>query len=266
MKTRVARCGHEVPVHPGKQRRACDDCLAAIGMAAQTCQITCAGCEKHVQVGSSRQRYCTKPCQIATNARKKSERLALVRASSQKTCKGCGDSLVGRRPDVLWCSRRCHDVARGQRLPERLAPRQCALPECMAEFQPKMTKQRCCSEKHGKLLCHRERRADGREKTPEWDDARRDHYHRRRALKRQASTGEPVRLAEIRERDRNCCHLCGKRVSDKPWPHPLSPSLDHVVPLTKGGSHDPANVKLAHLRCNTAKGNRGGGEQLLLIG
>lgn len=235
-------------------------------MAAQTWQITCAGCEKHVQVGCPRQRYCTKPCQIATNASKKSERLALVRASSQKTCKGCGDSLAGRRPDVLWCSRRCHDVARGQRLPERLAPRQCAVLECTVEFQPKMTKQRCCCEKHGKLLCNRERRAAGLETREPWSDRRRDAYHRRRALKKQAATGEPVSLNYIRERDRDRCHLCRKRVGKKAWPHPLSPSLDHVVPLTKGGAHDPANVRLAHLVCNTAKGNRGGGEQLLLIG
>jgi 5-methylcytosine-specific restriction endonuclease McrA len=72
---------------------------------------------------------------------------------------------------------------------------------------------------------------------------------------------------EIAERDRWKCRLCGKRVMrSRPWPDPLSPSLDHIVPLTKGGAHDPSNVQLAHLRCNTAKGNRGGGEQLMLIG
>lgn len=42
--------------------------------------------------------------------------------------------------------------------------------------------------------------------------------------------------------------------------------MDHVIPLTKGGNHELANVRLAHLRCNVSKGNRGGNEQLLLIG
>lgn len=127
------------------------------------------------------------------------------------------------------------------------------------EFQPKKLGQRTCSEAHGKKLW-------GRENPAPWSDRRRDNYHRRRALKKGATTGRPVVLAEIRERDGNRCHLCGDRVSAKAWPHPLSASLDHVVPLTKGGAHDPDNVKLAHLACNTAKGNRGGNEQLLLIG
>ena len=30
-------------------------------------------------------------------------------------------------------------------------------------------------------------------------------------------------------------------------------SLDHVVPRSKGGSNDPANLKLAHVWCNTMR-------------
>ncbi|MFF7191782.1 HNH endonuclease [Streptomyces sp. NPDC008222] len=100
-----------------------------------------------------------------------------------------------------------------------------------------------------------------------WNDKRRDNYHRRRAQKKATSTGDPVLLADIAERDGWRCHICGKAVNSKlKWPHVKSASLDHLVPLSKGGAHDPANVRLAHLGCNSAKGNRGGGEQLLLIG
>ncbi|KNX39497.1 hypothetical protein VV01_14575 [Luteipulveratus halotolerans] len=71
----------------------------------------------------------------------------------------------------------------------------------------------------------------------------------------------------IAKRDGFKCGLCGRRVAmDLVWPHPMSPSLDHVVPLSEGGDHAPANVQLAHLRCNVSKGARGGGEQLALIG
>lgn len=39
--------------------------------------------------------------------------------------------------------------------------------------------------------------------------------------------------------------------------HPLSFTLDHAVPLTKGGSLlDPANARSMHRRCNSAKGAR----------
>jgi hypothetical protein len=166
-----------------------------------------------------------------------------------------------------FCSARCWAINSGAIRALPLPLRACALPGCGLEFQPKSERQRCCSEKHGKLLYNRESRADGRQKPGPWTDARRDQYHRRRAQKVAASTGEPVILAWIADRDHWRCHICKTRVGKKiAWPHVRSASLDHVVPLSKGGAHDPSNVRLAHLGCNSAKGNRGGGEQLLLIG
>lgn len=39
-------------------------------------------------------------------------------------------------------------------------------------------------------------------------------------------------------------------------PDPLSPSVDHVVPRSRGGADAPENVALAHLVCNIRKGVR----------
>lgn len=33
-------------------------------------------------------------------------------------------------------------------------------------------------------------------------------------------------------------------------------SIDHIRPLSKGGTHTWDNVQLAHLKCNIKKGNR----------
>lgn len=78
---------------------------------------------------------------------------------------------------------------------------------------------------------------------------------------------ERVNPHDIYERDGWRCHICRRSVlRDKAWPHPRSPSIDHLIPLTRGGAHEPTNVKAACLRCNVSKGNRGGNEQLLLIG
>jgi 5-methylcytosine-specific restriction endonuclease McrA len=125
--------------------------------------------------------------------------------------------------------------------------------------------QRFCSNRCGHRWHRREVEA---KKTPEerWSDRRRANHQKRRAAKKAAAVGALVLLADIRERDGGRCKICGGLVNGKPWPHPLSASLDHIVPLSKGGSHDPANVQLAHLRCNISKGNRGGGEQLRLVG
>jgi len=49
------------------------------------------------------------------------------------------------------------------------------------------------------------------------------------------------------DRDRGICHICEEAVEI------TDAQMDHVIPLSRGGSHDPMNVKLAHGRCNARK-------------
>lgn len=53
------------------------------------------------------------------------------------------------------------------------------------------------------------------------------------------------------------CHLCGGACSLSVSPrHPLYLTLDHVVPRSLGGDDTIANLRPAHLRCNTSRGAR----------
>lgn len=71
---------------------------------------------------------------------------------------------------------------------------------------------------------------------------------------------------EIFERDGWRCGVCRRKVRRKlKHPHPMSASLDHIIPLADGGEHVRTNVQCAHLRCNIEKLHTGPG-QLLLIG
>lgn len=80
---------------------------------------------------------------------------------------------------------------------------------------------------------------------------------RRDARKRGAATAVPVRRADIYERDSWKCGICGEAIDrDVKYPAPGSPSLDHILPLALGGSHDPSNLQAAHLHCNVSKGAR----------
>lgn len=94
----------------------------------------------------------------------------------------------------------------------------------------------------------------------------RNSMHRRRALLA-GTESERIDYNEIFERDRWICGLCRKRVDKKlAWPHPMSKSLDHVIPIARHGAHVKANVQLAHLHCNLSKQDRCYGEQLMLFG
>lgn len=168
----------------------------------------------------------------------------------------------------------CRECRKGQPAPygkrgmrdRTLAARRRTCENCGDEFVAASKKGRFCSNKCANSARNAARRLPEAERKA----AQRERYaakcRRRRALKRGAKA-EPYTLSEIAERDRYRCGECRKRVAMKrPYPHPSSPSIDHVVPITQGGDDTKANIRLTHLRCNISRGNRGGREQLGLIG
>ncbi|WP_251421130.1 MULTISPECIES: HNH endonuclease [Lactococcus] len=56
----------------------------------------------------------------------------------------------------------------------------------------------------------------------------------------------------------NTCGICGKPIDKKlKAPHPLSPVVDHVVPINKGGHPSSMeNLQLAHWTCNRQKSDK----------
>ena len=56
----------------------------------------------------------------------------------------------------------------------------------------------------------------------------------------------------------NICGICGNPV-DKTltFPHPMSPCIDHIIPVAKGGHpSDISNLQLTHWTCNRAKSDK----------
>lgn len=73
-----------------------------------------------------------------------------------------------------------------------------------------------------------------------------------------------ISLEKLSRRDNGICWLCGRYVD---WMDievrdgtkiagDMYPSIDHVVPISKGGKHSWDNIKLAHRICNTLKGDK----------
>jgi len=77
---------------------------------------------------------------------------------------------------------------------------------------------------------------------------------------------EPYTDIYIYERDGWICQICGRKINKRlKRHHPYSKSIDHIIPLSKGGADAPINLQATHLRCNQGKYIKGGG-QLRLIG
>lgn len=84
---------------------------------------------------------------------------------------------------------------------------------------------------------------------------------RRRAKVNAVLIDKDISVSGLYKRDKGVCYLCGGRCDLNDYQIRRGtfiagdsyPSIDHVVPLAKGGVHAWDNVKLAHRRCNYLK-------------
>lgn len=71
-----------------------------------------------------------------------------------------------------------------------------------------------------------------------------------------------ITLQGLFNRDGGICYLCGGKCdwsdkdSDTDSVGRRYPTIDHVVPVKRGGLHSWSNIKLAHMGCNSAKGEK----------
>ncbi|GAA1766101.1 HNH endonuclease [Streptomonospora arabica] len=77
---------------------------------------------------------------------------------------------------------------------------------------------------------------------------------------RRGRSGRPLARAKARlkREGSNVCWSCGKPIDlSLDVRHPMSWTLDHATPLSRGGDPlDPSNHREAHRRCNSIRGNR----------
>lgn len=73
-------------------------------------------------------------------------------------------------------------------------------------------------------------------------------------VRRKERTNE--QRVKIFERDGWICQLCGRPVERGVSVHqsPFAPTIDHIIPLSKGGKDSVANCQTAHYICNLRKG------------
>lgn len=196
--------------------------------------IVCAGpCGRLIWRG----RGCLPEGQAMCNACRR----ALPPRPKSRTCSVCGASFT-RMPGNQ--SRTCSSACAIERMRKALGkPRQCR--DCSVPMLSHMPTPRCpdCVRERNRIKCQRRRDA-GRGRT-KYDG---------------------LTIFDLGDRDGWRCHLCRHRVRrDLAYPHPRSPSFDHLVPVSDGGEDRRENLRLAHLGCNSSRG-AGGTVQLMLVG
>ena len=94
------------------------------------------------------------------------------------------------------------------------------------------------------------------------DNKRRDFNRRMKLMS--AMVDKDITVEGLYRRDSGTCYLCGRKCNFEDYTvrdgafiaGDWYPSIDHVIPLAKGGLHSWDNVMLAHRRCNSEKSDK----------
>lgn len=170
-----------------------------------------------------------------------------------RECLTCQTNFIaeGRRKLALYCTPHCQSVANWARVkadPVRLERTRASLRGRYVVG----TKAKSCDDCGASFIGTPGRRFCTPQHATRYH--RKVYRDRKSATRRGAPRATPVRRADVFERDGWICGLCHALVERRRhFPDPLSASLDHIIPVSRGGEHKPENVQLAHLICNSRK-------------
>lgn len=197
-------------------------------------------------------KYCSKQCRVEYKRLHPDKRVCDYSPVYFAQCKVCGKWFRKRGPSAI-----CSDVCRRRSYiayidKKRVSSRtiQCVI--CGVEFSRLYKNDKTvCSDKCG---------------VEQQKNIRRDHRHKRRAAIHSAGY-ERFNAEEIFARDRWKCNACGVKTpkARRGTTHPNAPELDHILPISVGGSHTRQNTQLLCRQCNSTKGNGSLQDQLRLL-
>jgi len=189
-------------------------------------------------------------------------------------CKACGyEFIIGERASrvtrVIKC-KRCYDRERRRKAKEKAklnAVRNLVgiIRKRIAFLEDTESRKRTCKVcgkefimyrgQTGTILCSPECVSQNKK------EYKRDQWHKRRAIYKDSA--DTITIRELYDRDNGTCYLCGAQCDYEDMSIDNGtytagaryPSIDHIQPLSKGGTHTWDNVKLACCLCNSLKGD-----------
>lgn len=87
---------------------------------------------------------------------------------------------------------------------------------------------------------------------------------RRRRVHKNGTFDHTINLQWLINRDKNKCKICGRKVDINDYEiidgifavGENYPSIDHIIPVSRGGTHTSENVQLSHMKCNRMKNDK----------
>jgi len=247
---------------------------------------SCAECGGSFDAEHRNENYCGLPC------RRKAERLRAKEnnyGAEAFTCYHCGNETLGRIPKKdqhhkrRYCTPECQAKAKSwlYRTIFSMPVPWSNCERCEARFIQRGKKARCrdcqvdlvsllrvryskvcqsCGERYEtsqphQLTCTKKCASRRTRQTQRQRHGRQD-THRKRA-RRYGCEYEPVSRTKVFERDGYVCQICGEATSSKySFDDPWSPTVDHIVPMSKQGAHSYENIQCAHAFCNSVKNDK----------
>jgi 5-methylcytosine-specific restriction endonuclease McrA len=205
----------------------------------------CGGPVTQAEKGRPR-RFCSQQCKARVGNRALRRRQLPIRDPNpqERSCAYCGKPFVPRRKDQIYCPagpgsyciQKAYWARRDAGEPLRQVEQVKTCVECGVEFTAHKSNAKWCSK-----ICRI--RTTGRDAS------------RRRGPVRPG--WKPYTDREIFERDGWVCQICYELVDrEARRTHRDGATIDHTIPLSRGGADSPENVVTAHWHCNRDKGNR----------
>ena len=247
---------------------------------------TCACCNA-VIIKNGNNKYCSKECFDKAYEKYGRDRSRRLRGSIEykRTCPICGQEFTTYRPHKMTCSDECKKAKEKMRskernhnpelahkyyidrkygsqdeyekyleakeeekkrlreerkeqrkldLEDRKETKICVV--CGGEFKTLNPRQKTCSKKCGRRLAN---------------------ARKQKRIPKGQIIDNDITLETLYKRDSGVCYLCGKPCNwedrDGLITGDTYPSIDHLIPVAKGGAHSWDNVRLAHFKCNLMK-------------
>lgn len=235
---------------------------------------TCVICGKEfIHRSGKKNLCCSSACAVEYTRR------ARTKPKEYKICQFCGRTFEVKRRDLqnIYCSHECQIGEKKARKvildEEKRANKRAAAAERARQAerpaainQVKNTIKRILKEKQkdinrtsecpecGKIFEAERASNSGKQYCSEGCRRKHDNRRRDRRLEKCSVVDWSITLTKLYQRDHGFCQLCGEPVDFNADPNSDEyPSIDHIIPISKGGDHTWENVQLAHRGCNTKK-------------